>query len=78
MPPPKFVCSSTTGSPPSPRSRRTAFSSRFAEPLGEERPPEELVRVAVLVVGLVAPDLVEVGRELGLLVLAGRDVADAA
>ena len=51
---------------------------QVAQPLGQERAAEELVRLAVLVLGLVAPHLVEVGGELRLLVLPGRDVADAA
>src|SRR5262245_38629443 len=42
--------------------------------LGEERPAEELLRLAVLVLRLVTPHLMQVGGELGLLILARRDV----
>jgi len=46
-----------------------------AQSLGEVRPAKELPRVSVLVGGVPAPDLMQIGGELGLLVAPRSDVA---
>ena len=57
-----------------PARRRSPVTRRSDRPGGQERALEEAARVAVLVAGLAAGDLAEVGRELGLRVAAGGDV----
>ena len=75
LPPPKLVCSWTTGSPPWPVRRCTAPTRRSLQALGEVGAAEELDWVAVLGDALAEMDLPEVGGELGLLVLTAGDVA---
>ena len=65
---------STTGSPPSPRSRRVALTSSSCEALRQIRATEELIRLAVFGGRVAAPHLVKIRGELCLLVPARRNI----
>ena len=74
MPPPKLVCSCTTGSPPCAGEAPHRADEQPLQALGEVGAAEELGRVAVLVRALAEVHLPEVGGELGLLVAAAGHV----
>ena len=67
LPPPKLVCSSTTGSPPWRFNRNTAWDT-IAQALGKKCPAEKLGGILVLVRSFALINLPQVGRELGLLI----------
>ncbi len=74
LPPPKAVCSCTTGSPPWEVSRWTPVTSILQQPFGEVGAAEEFHRLLVFRFGRAGQHLGEVGGEFSLQITAAGHI----